>query len=448
MTLQSGETLDFAVGQGSNEYYCDSTALDVRITPLGVPEEPLAVTFRATDPSPADQAAEFTYYIDWDGDGAADQTVTGPNNIVVSHVFPDTGEFAVSVRALDKEQSPSEVATAVIPVSNVLVCGTDLIVIGTAGDDQIRLFTNDGDADGTVRVEVEADGVLQESAQESYSVPGVVYVFGLGGDDRLTVDGSQNTPNTFTKTSGTVTLGVSEAIEYSGIEHLTLNGGDLENFFNDPDTAATDLLDTTIVAGPQGSVNTIVIADITSGVIVQDRGGTNDIIIDMGNLAAPVTIQGTTGNNQVTINAAPDSNDVTLADGGLTCAAETVSLDLGSSNSSLILNLADGVNSVAVESTACNVTINGQGGTNSYVIDMSNLMGLVTINGSDGTSEVTIVAPSGENELTLTGSQDGTQLTGAGVTLNLNLGSSLTELIVDGVQETINSLSRATCRCR
>ena len=78
------------------------------------------------------------------------------------------------------------------------------------------------------------------------------------------------------------------------------------------------------------------------------------------------------------------------------------------------------------------VTIDAESGANHYIIDMGSLAGAVTIDGTSGPNEVTINAPPSEagvtNTLTLTESG----LTSADETINLNLGSTLTELAVDG----------------
>jgi hypothetical protein len=59
---------------------------------------------------------------------------------------------------------------------------------------------------------------------------------------------------------------------------------------------------------------------------------------------------------------------------------------------------------------------------------MGNLLGPVTLNGTTGSTQVTVVAPAGNNVLDLSA----TQLTGAGETINFNLGATLGSLAVDG----------------
>ncbi len=327
--------------------------------------------------------------------------------------------------------------------------GNDLIVRGTSGIDMIDISAASG---GLVTALV--NGV----SYGPFSVPGQVLVDAGDGDDYYTVhlgnwEGTvsitdQGGPTTevdnlkvfgvedgdnYIEKTGQITWGnpITETVSYSGIEHLTLVLGPYNNKVIDPDIGPSGLQDVTIEAGPLGSVNTILIANTAAAVVIEDGGGTNDITIGMGNLGAPVTVNATSGTNQVTIDALSETNVLTLSAAQLASATETINL-LGSAPSSLDLNLGAGTNSVQIESTStAGVTINAQGGTNSYVVDMGSLAGAVAINaepGTSGTSEVTIVAPPGSNELTLSE----TGLTGAGETINLNLGSTLTELAVDG----------------
>ena len=55
----------------------------------GVRGQVRTFTLSATDPSPIDQAAGFTFSIDW-GDGTT-QEVTGPSGVTVEHTFADAG---------------------------------------------------------------------------------------------------------------------------------------------------------------------------------------------------------------------------------------------------------------------------------------------------------------------------------------------------------------------
>lgn len=361
-----------------------------------------------------------------------------------------------------------------ITLSNVEAQGDDLLVYGSPGRDVIAV--NPGVDSGTVNV------VLNGVTHGPVTVAGKVLVFGLDGDDTITVnttvpggliidggDGSDTymvnlggwegaveisdtgtsddvlevvgvsqDDNVFNKTTGRVTWVAEDTTEtivnFSGIDHLFLVGGSAGNQYIDPDMGPTTLKYTTIIAGPAGSVNVVQIAHTAAEVIVQDGGGQNDVTIEMGDLGAPVTVQGTTGINQVEVVAPSGTNDLMLTATQLSSDAETINL-LGSS-SSLAIHLGEGDTTLEIASTStAGVTIDTQGGSESsynYVIDMGSLAGPVAINGDTGTSQVTINAPPSEtgetNTLTLT--EEG--LTSATETITLNLGSTLTELAVDG----------------
>jgi hypothetical protein len=159
------------------------------------------------------------------------------------------------------------------------------------------------------------------------------------GNDTLTVNGSTdpNTTNYITKngTSQTVTWGstaaqVIETVPYSGIQSITVNGGQGSNYITDPGSR------TTINGGPRQ--NTITIT-ATSGTGVVLNGGpsssTNNYVVDMGNLLGPVTINSTTGTSTVTVNAPPGSNVLTLSSTQLTGAGETINFNVGSTATNL-----------------------------------------------------------------------------------------------------------------
>src|SRR5262249_1525052 len=84
----------------------------------GVRNQARTFTLLAIDPSPVDQAANFTFRVDWDGDGVVDQTVVGPSGMAVDHAFPVDGTFTVGVTAVDKDGGAS--ATVSKPVTIVV----------------------------------------------------------------------------------------------------------------------------------------------------------------------------------------------------------------------------------------------------------------------------------------------------------------------------------------
>ncbi|GEM_PF-7057975 len=83
----------------------------------GVRGQARTFTLGAADLSPVDQAAAFTFAIDWDGNGAVDQTITGPSGMQVEHLFPKIGSYTVRVTAIDKDGAVSEVVTHLVTVT-------------------------------------------------------------------------------------------------------------------------------------------------------------------------------------------------------------------------------------------------------------------------------------------------------------------------------------------
>ncbi len=167
-----------------------------------VPGEPVDFTFTATDPSPVDQAAMFTFTIDWDGDGSVDETVVDFSPLTISHVFPAVGDFTVRARARDVDGAQGAEATHDISVSRiseengVVTLGADstsdriiigpgnkiryngqLLDAGLGNASLIRIFGNDGNDTVTV----------------SAGVPAPVELYGGNGNDYLTGGGYADT---------------------------------------------------------------------------------------------------------------------------------------------------------------------------------------------------------------------------------------------------------------
>ena len=72
----------------------------------GVRGQPRPFTVSADDPSSADEAAGFSFVIDW-GDGTDPQTIPAtPNNgagVALGHIFTTVGTYTVQVTATDKD---------------------------------------------------------------------------------------------------------------------------------------------------------------------------------------------------------------------------------------------------------------------------------------------------------------------------------------------------------
>ena len=194
---------------GTGEY-----VLDLNQAPLAslagptvaVPGQTRTFTLTATDDSSVNQRSDFTFAIDWDGDGQVDQTVAGPSGVQVDHVFTDTGSFDVTVTATDRRGAVSDSASQTVDVSNVALeadadnpSQTDLFFGGTAGDDQVAFTQLDAT---TVQVQItELDGVTVSQTTSYSDITGHVSAYGLDGND--TLDGSALTAIAMTAYAGT-----------------------------------------------------------------------------------------------------------------------------------------------------------------------------------------------------------------------------------------------------
>lgn len=143
----------------------------------------------ADDPSTVDQGQNFTFQIDWNGDGVfsgADENklYTGPGDgsLTVTHAFPSVGHFTIGVRARDNDQNPlfgAENFDTEVTVSNVFYdFDGNLVIGGTGNSDVVTISANDG-------------GVRIVYNRVTYVLPmndgARIIFYGGAGSDRLTV---------------------------------------------------------------------------------------------------------------------------------------------------------------------------------------------------------------------------------------------------------------------
>lgn len=125
---------------------------------FGVRSQPLTFTLGANDVSSVDQAADFTYEIDWDGNGTFDETVVGKVGTQVTHAFTTEATNNVIVRATDKDGGVSDTVSQSVTIKAVALIddpmnpGHMLLAIGgTAKNDFILLNPGFG-KNGGIRV--------------------------------------------------------------------------------------------------------------------------------------------------------------------------------------------------------------------------------------------------------------------------------------------------------
>ena len=124
-------------------------ALQITGTTDGLSDRSVDFTLTATDPSPADQSSDFDYSIDFDSDGATDQTARGPSSFALSHTFGKRGTFSLAASATDKDAGTSGIAKLTLRVATLrrackmeptkVIFGSSLpdTLRGTDGDDLI-----------------------------------------------------------------------------------------------------------------------------------------------------------------------------------------------------------------------------------------------------------------------------------------------------------------------
>jgi VCBS repeat-containing protein len=216
---ESGEyTISLTVSDGAASS-TDTLTLTVRnLAPVAsvggptsaVPGQSVAFNFSASDPSPGDTAAGFTYQIAW-GDGQTESASGSATGVTRSHIYTSTGNHTVSVTATDRNGGTSAPATRGIAVTAANLQNGTLFVGGTTSDDtiDIRPMNSSGGlavkvngltvgnltptADITVYGLGGADNIVVASAKigkTTYSVGRPIYLFGEDGSDTLSVAGA------------------------------------------------------------------------------------------------------------------------------------------------------------------------------------------------------------------------------------------------------------------
>jgi hypothetical protein len=146
----------------------------------GVRGQPLTYTLTATDPSPLDMAAGFTFNIQW-GDGTT-QMVTGLSGTPLSHTYTTSGNDAIQVTAADFHGLVGPAAGQTVGVTAAALetdpydaTKTALVVGGTTGNDTIILTP--GATTGSIVV------VVNKVSLGMFTPTGHIIVYSQAGND-------------------------------------------------------------------------------------------------------------------------------------------------------------------------------------------------------------------------------------------------------------------------
>ncbi len=151
--------------------------LDVNGPESGVRGQPLEFRFDVTP------AGEYTYDIDWDGDGNVDESTSGNETLVVKHVYPSEGDFSVIVTATGADDVSSDPVTQDVSIEIAALIDGNLVVGGTTGHDHIRFYRS-GHNRVSVRLNRDRLGPFTLSADAQ------LVAYGQDGNDRISVSGN------------------------------------------------------------------------------------------------------------------------------------------------------------------------------------------------------------------------------------------------------------------
>lgn len=292
----------------------------------------------ANDPSSADQAAGFTFDIDWDGDGAVDQTVEGQSGASVTHQFATAGQHQVIVTATDRDGAVSSTDTLTV---NVLAQAfAQLLPDPTQPGAQLLFVAGTPQAD-QLNISRLSSGLLRVAAGSrrlgDFASVNRVLVEAGNGNDRVLVGSTVTIPVELNGGDGndSLTGGAGNDRLIGGIGNDTLRGGNNNDTLLGGD--GTDSL-----FGETG--NDVLLGDLGNDTL---SGGNGDDIIDGGD-----------GNDSLLGDAGDDAIRGGLGNDTLNGAAGRDTL-LGSAGNDSLLGGNDNDSLLGEDG---NDTVNGQGG--------------------------------------------------------------------------------------
>jgi cyclophilin family peptidyl-prolyl cis-trans isomerase len=188
----------------------------------GVRNQPRNLTLSATDISPADTTAGFSFSIDW-ADGTAIQTIN-PGASVATHGFAAVGTYNVVVHSIDKDggASADQIHAIVVTAAELQPDPSNgnkmaLAVGGTSGNDNIVLAASGGNVKVT----------FGKTVIGTFAPTGIIRVFGGAGNDAIAVSAGLKRSAELNGQAGkdTLTGGVANDILLGGDGNDSLSGG-------------------------------------------------------------------------------------------------------------------------------------------------------------------------------------------------------------------------------
>jgi PhoPQ-activated pathogenicity-related protein/Ca2+-binding RTX toxin-like protein len=196
--------------------------------------QPGSWSLTATDPSPIDQAAPFTFEIDWTGDGIPDETISALSGTTISRALDGAGPSTVSIWATDKDGGRSQQRSWSVDIRTYTVDDGQLTWFGTTGLDVVSLSLIQP---GIVQIiETMLNGQLAGGIFDVEGVNGIVIAKGSGGNDTLDASALAIATQLFGEEGDDLLLGGSEGDTlvgdvggdtiYGGLGNDSIDGGD------------------------------------------------------------------------------------------------------------------------------------------------------------------------------------------------------------------------------
>jgi len=374
----------------------------------GVSGQARGFTLGATDPSPVDQAAGFTYAVTW-GDGQSNQ-YAGPDGTAASHVYATPGNYTVSVTATDMDGLTSPVATENLTILATEQQGAELAVGGKPGYDAFVLTAGPGIGEFQVKLNGQTLGL--------FPATGGVHVYGESAINTVTVNGTTS-GDQFTIDQADIVLN-GTMIGGDNIERWIANGlagGDTFTFGGNSMGAAATIEakggNNTLYAPTLGSnqSNTWTINGTNSGTLngpdwtfsgIQNLvGGAND---DLFQFVGAGRVTGNVNGNGA-FSAAGNTLDYTGYTG-----ASTVTVNLANGKATAIGGSFSNIETALGQTSTASDTLIGANTTNAWAISGANsgtvnsfnFLGFGNLTGGAGADTFTV----GSNG-SLTGRLDG-----------------------------------------